>query len=273
MLDVQNISTSYGKTRVLHDISFSTLELGSVVAVIGPNGTGKSTLFKCMAGIKKIDAGAILLDGEGIGKMASATLARRVCYMPQNTYTNAALTVFEVVLMGRRFATTSKLSVKEDAELVSQLLFLLNIEHLAERYLSDLSGGQRQLATLAQAIVRKPEYLLLDEPTSALDLHYQIESLDLIVQITKEFQITTFIALHDLSLAGRYADFAMVLHNGYLQQFAPIKEVITEAMIKETYQVHSTIMDTPHGLYVLPHESLNSRNHNFGEIAKRLNQE
>ncbi len=270
MLDIQKISASYGNNQVLHNISFPSVAPGSIVAVIGPNGTGKSTLFKCMAGIKKINMGNITLDGMNIAQMDSARLTHRICYMPQNTYTNAALTVFEVILMARRFVSDNCKAANEDIELISKLLSLLQIDHLSERYLCDLSGGQRQLATLAQAIIRKPEYLLLDEPTSALDLHYQIESLDLIVQVTKEFQITTYIALHDLSLAGRYADYAMVLHEGTLAEFGPAKEVITEEMIEATYQVKSQIARNSYGLYVLPYESLNSNAHNFANIAQHL---
>lgn len=270
MFQITELHAGYGKTPVLSDITFGDIPTGSVVAVIGPNGTGKSTLFKCMAGIQKITSGTIALDGTNIKNIDSATLAKRVCYMPQNTFTTAALTVFEVVLMARKFIVGgNKVSADEIAQ-VSELLDVLKIDHLAHRYLSDLSGGQRQLVTLAQALIRKPEYLLLDEPTSALDLNHQIESLDLIAHVTKSLNITSYIALHDLSLAGRYADYVMVLHHGKLVTLAPPADVLTQKTIADIYQVDSQIHQTKHGAYVLPHQSLTQSPNDLAKITDCL---
>lgn len=270
MFTVESLYAGYGKTIVLSDISFSDIPTGSVVAVIGPNGTGKSTLFKCMAGIGKIRSGSIALNGKNIKDIGNETLARRVCYMPQNTYTTAALTVFEVVLMARKFIVGGNKVRADEVSQVSDLLGVLKIDPLAGRYLSDLSGGQRQLVTLAQALIRKPELLLLDEPTSALDLNHQIESLDLISHTTKSLNITSYIALHDLSLAGRYADYVMVLHHGKLIALAPPEEILTKKTIEDIYRVKSHIQQTEYGSYVLPYQSLTQTKDDLGRIVNCL---
>lgn len=270
MFAVQSLCAGYGKTTVLSDISFADIPVGSVVAVIGPNGTGKSTLFKCMAGIQKISSGEIILNGLNIKNIDSATLAKRVCYMPQNTYTTAALTVFEVVLMARKFIVGGNKVSKAEIDQVSDLLRVLKIDVFAGRYLSDLSGGQRQLVTLAQALIRKPEFLLLDEPTSALDLNHQIESLDLIAHTTKSLGITSYIALHDLSLAGRYADYVMVLHHGKLVALAPPADILTSQTIEDIYNVKSHIQQTQHGSYVLPYQSLTQNAEDLDKIVDCL---
>ncbi len=257
MIELQNIHCKYQKTEVLKAITLPPVQKGSVVAVIGPNGTGKSTLFKCIAGIVKIHNGTVLYDGQDIRSIRMDTLSRHICYMPQNTYTNASLTVFEVVLMAKKFAGSQSVS-HTDIDTISHILHTLGIDDLSDRFVSGLSGGQAQLVSLAQTLVRKPSVLLLDEPTSALDLNHQIESLDLIKLITQKTQMTTFVSLHDLGLAGRYADYIMVLHNGGLYTYGTAEQVLQNQMLKTVYAVNADIIRNNHGTYVLPINAIDS---------------
>ena len=257
MIQLQNICARYGKTEVLSGITIDCIEAGSIVAVIGPNGTGKTTLFKCIAGILKPSQGAILYNHQNIKNISIDMLAKHICYMPQNTFTNASLTVFEVVLMAKKFATGQAVN-KQDITNISKILYILGIEHLAKRYVSGLSGGQSQLVSLAQTLVRSPDVLLLDEPTSALDLHHQIEALDLIRMITQKTNMTTFVSLHDLGLAGRYADYIMILHCGKLYAYGTAQQVLTCEMLESVYQVQADIINNEKGVFVVPIQSLNS---------------
>ena len=267
MISLENVCAKYGKNPVLKNISFDSIEPGQLTAVIGPNGTGKSTLFKCIAGIHSVESGRIYKDGKDITHMSSKQLVKEICYMPQNTYSDASLTVFEVTLMAKKFAAGGGTS-KDDIVEVSQVLQALQIEDLASRYIPDLSGGQRQLVTLAQALIRKPSVLLLDEPTAALDLNHQIESLDLVRYVVKETGMVCFVSLHDLSLAGRYADVIMILEEGALSHLGTPSAVLKEATVREVYSVNADVHKNQHGKYVLPYESLTSNKCRWDQIDR-----
>lgn len=264
MISLEGVCASYGSCEVLKEISFGEIKKGSFVAVVGPNGAGKSTLFKCMAGIQPVKSGVVCKNGKNISTLSSAQVAREICYMPQNTYSSASLTVFEVTLLAKKFAEGGGVS-KKDINNVSYLLKALRIDSLASRYISDLSGGQRQLITLAQALIRKPSVLLLDEPTSALDLNHQIESLDLVKWVIKEAGIVCFVSLHDLSLAGRYADKVLILEGGHLKYAGTPESVLNQSMLEDVYRVKAEIHKNDYGKYVLPYES---STHEEGRLAR-----
>lgn len=166
-LALQDVGAKYGRTTVLSNVTMDMLEAGSVTAVIGPNAAGKSTLFKRIAG---------LIKGPGVVTLSQTEQGpRTICYMPQDTGANAVLTVYESILLSAKQGSSWKVHDDELAE-IDAILKALNIHDLAFRGLGELSGGQRRLVSLAQALVRKPEVLLMDEPTSALDLLNRSES-------------------------------------------------------------------------------------------------
>ena len=255
MITVNNLNFSYQKHSVLHNISINSIRKGETVAVIGPNGTGKSTLFKCIAGIQKIARKTIYLNGQDITRLSRGVLASRICYMPQDNACDAALTVFEVVLLAKKF--TSQVSVdKKDIAQVALLLENLKIDHLSDRYISELSGGQRQLVSLAQALIRNPEILLLDEPTASLDLHHQMEALALVQYLTQVTKRICFLAMHDLNLAARYADMIIILHAGKIVSIGKPGAVLNEKMLAEIYKIKASVVNETNHLYIHPQKSL-----------------
>jgi iron complex transport system ATP-binding protein len=238
-LSIDNLSFSYGKRPVLSDISIAQVRPGRITAVIGPNAAGKSTLFKCITGLVA-GAGTIRMDGVPLQQLDHATRRRRFCYLPQEVPINAVLTVMEAILLVRKQTSTWRVS-EDDLQAASDVIDELGIDDLADLYLDELSGGQKQLVSIAQALVRSPDLLLLDEPTSALDLQHQVEVLDLVRAATLRRGITTMIALHDLNLAGRYADDFVVLKQGRLFGCGSADETLTVETIEAVYGVKARV--------------------------------
>ena len=231
-LALKDVGAAYGRVTVLSNVSLDTLESGSVTAVIGPNAAGKSTLFKRVAG---------LVAGPGLVALSQTDRGERtICYMPQDTGANAVLTVYESVLLSAKQGGGWRVSDEELFE-IDNVLRALRIEQLAFRGLGELSGGQRQLVSLAQALVRKPEVLLMDEPTSALDMHRQIEILGFICALARRTGMIVMIALHDLNHALRYCHNTMVIADGEMVASGPTQDVITSGMLRDVYRIDARI--------------------------------
>lgn len=237
-LNIRELSFSYGSRAVLRRINLE-ISPGGVSVILGPNAVGKSTLLKCIAGLLN-PQGQILLDGKDVEQYTPGERARLLGYVSQESFSRAVLTVFEVVLLGRLHSLRWRVS-DEDRELVWATLAEMNLRHLATRRLNELSGGQKQLVAIAQALVREPEVLLLDEPTSSLDLQHQLEVLELIRRLASARKIATLISLHDLGLAARFADELIVLRDGAVHSQGAPESVLTPALIRMTYQVHAGV--------------------------------
>ena len=231
-LRLDDVAAGYGRKTVISGVTTPAFAAGEIIAVIGPNAAGKSTLFKRIAG---------LISGAGTVEVADAKRANRaLSYMPQDTSANAVLTVYESILLARKQGSGWGV---EDGELraIDTVIEALGIRPIAFRNLGELSGGQRQLVSIAQSLVREPEILLMDEPTSALDLHRQVEVLGFMQQTARARGMIVLIALHDLNQALRFADKALVLADGRMQACGPSAEVITPRMLRDIYRVDARI--------------------------------
>ncbi|WP_237153677.1 ABC transporter ATP-binding protein [Oryzibacter oryziterrae] len=231
-LALNAIGARYGSRAIFSDISVDMITGGTLTALIGPNAAGKSTLFKRIAGLVK-GAGTVTVDAPRRGEDA-------ICYMPQDTGANAVLTVYESVLLASR-SGGSWLVKEGDLVHIDSILEALRITPLAFRNLCELSGGQRQLVSIAQALARRPEILLMDEPTSALDLHRQIEVLHLMRDLARRDDMAVVIALHDLNHALRYCERTLVIADGRLVAAGPSEDVITPALLRDIYKVDARI--------------------------------
>lgn len=232
-LQLNDVGVRYGKREVLSGITTPTLKGGEVTAVIGPNAAGKSSLFRRIAGLLG-GPGDITIDGDRQRR------ASRVCYMPQDTSVNTVLTVYESILLARKQGTDARVS-DHDLEAVDDVIASLRVESIAFKGLSELSGGQRQLVSLAQTLVRDPEILLLDEPTSALDLHRQVEVLSLIQGLARQRQMCVILAIHDLNQVLRVADRVMVIDGGTMIMCGSAEAVITPGLLRDIYKVEGRI--------------------------------
>ncbi|KRB07493.1 ABC transporter ATP-binding protein [Achromobacter mucicolens] len=238
-LAVQALSAGYGREDVLHDLTIPALAAGEVTALLGPNGSGKSTLLKALAGLVRPRAGGAALDGLDLTRLDHAERARHVVYLPQSLPAAVHLRVFESVLVAARASGAAARPV--DLQAIDQLLARLGIAHLALHYLDALSGGQKQLVGLAQALIRHPRVLLLDEPLSALDLNYQFHVMRLLQQETREHGLISLIVLHDLNVALQHADQAVMIHEGRLHAAGSPADVITPHALAAVYGVQARV--------------------------------
>jgi iron complex transport system ATP-binding protein len=243
-LTVTGLSFGYSGTDVLREVTLPPVRSGRVTALIGPNAAGKSTLLRCIAGLHRPTAGRVLLGpvGPTCADEAVAPGPGQVFYLPQETPPASSLTVFEAVLLarsqGRRRGGAAARAAERDT---GRALAGLDLDALATRPISDLSGGQRQLVGLAQAVVRRPAVLLLDEPTSNLDLRNQLHILALVRRLAAEQPAAVLVTVHDLNLTARFADQVVVLHDGAVHAAGTPAEVITPAMLREVYRVDGRV--------------------------------
>ena len=230
-LRLDDVGAYYGRKLAVSGVSTPTFEAGETVAVIGPNAAGKSTLFKRIAG---------LLRGPGSVQVDSTRGSKTISYMPQDTSANAVLTVYESILLARKQGQSWSVG-NADLSLIDDALEALGITAIAFRDLGALSGGQRQLVSIAQALVREPEILLMDEPTSALDLHRQVEVLSFMQSEARRKGMIVLIAIHDLNQALRFADQVLVIADGRMRACGSSAEVITVGMLREVYRIEARI--------------------------------
>ncbi|SIQ71230.1 MULTISPECIES: ABC transporter ATP-binding protein [unclassified Bosea (in: a-proteobacteria)] len=246
-LALDEVGVAYGRNMVLRGITTpAPLQGGEIVAVIGPNAAGKSSLFRRIAGLAS-GPGSVTVGGDSL---VAGRAQPRICYLPQDTAVNAVLSVYESILLA--FKQGGSWSVS-DAELarIDHVLRALDIEHLAFRGLGELSGGQRQLVSIAQTLAREPDIVLLDEPTSALDLHRQFDVLTLMSRLTRERGILTLVSIHDLNQALRFADKVMVLADSTLKALGTPREVVTSQLLADVYRVSARIEGQHASTYVV----------------------
>ena len=249
MIECDNVTVRYGNTIAVSNVSLLA-KPGEVLAILGPNGSGKSSLLKSIAGQIAFE-GTIRLDGQTHHSNA-------VSYMPQDISGRAALTVAEVVLLGRVNQLGLQLT-SQDLIAVGDVLDQLRISQLASKELAELSGGQRQLVYLAQALVREPQALLLDEPISALDLRHQLEVMSLVKRITKEQHLTTVCVLHDLNAAARFSDRIIMLRQGQLIAYGRPSETLSTMQIDAVFDVEASVFEDDEGYqFVSPKRSKHS---------------
>ncbi|MFJ5368223.1 ABC transporter ATP-binding protein [Bosea sp. CER48] len=238
-LAIRDLDFRYGSTPILRGLDTGELPRGELAALVGPNGAGKSTLFRCAAGLLRPEAGHVSLDGKGLSGLSQRERARRVFYLSQDTEARVALSVFDVILLARKslhrgFALAAS---SEDTRAVEAVIAELGLGPFASRDIATLSGGQRQLAAIGQALVREPDVLLLDEPTSALDVRRQLDVMATIRDATRRRGIVTVVAIHDLSLAARFADRVLVMNSGRIAQAGVPEKVLAHPAVAETYAV------------------------------------
>jgi iron complex transport system ATP-binding protein len=242
-LTVSSLTTGYPKRPVIRDITLDAIRPGEITALVGPNAAGKSTLLRALAGLLPA-TGEALLGGQNLLRLSTRARADLMGFMPQSVPQATGLTVLEGMLGALHVAGQS--GNKAYVEKAVGVLAEIGIADLALRPLHALSGGQRQLASLAQAIVRRPSLLLLDEPTSALDLRHQFDVMSMVRAYVGDGRIAV-VVLHDLSFAARWADRIIVMQNGALSIAGPPETAITPDMLASVYGVDARVQRCERG--------------------------
>ena len=245
LIRVDNITFKYDKTDVLSEVTFS-VEQGEILGIIGPNGSGKTTILRLLTGILHLQSGNIIIAGQEISSWFRKELAQQIAVVPQDTFIPFNYTVHEIILMGRTpHLRLLQFEGKKDYEILDQAMAFTDTLDLSDRYFDALSGGERQRALIARALVQEPTILLLDEPTAHLDLNHQIEILDLVKRLNAEKQLTVIFVTHDLNLAAGYCDRLILLSQGKLFCSGFPKEVITESNIVQVYKTKVVVSYHP----------------------------
>jgi ABC-type cobalamin/Fe3+-siderophores transport system ATPase subunit len=250
-VEVVGLTAGYGRTRVLDAVRL-TVEPGGWLAVIGPNGSGKSTLLRSMLGFHP-HRGQVRVDGVPTTGMPRRERARSMAYAPQTPVLPEGVTTRDYVTLGRtphRPLLAAPRGV--DRQVVADVMERLGLGQMAERPLTTLSGGEQQRAVLARSLAQQPRVLLLDEPTAALDLGHAQQVLDLVDRLRRQDGLTVVSTLHDLTLAGQYADRLALLSEGRVVADGSPTEVLTAQALHTHYGARAEVVNGPSGPAVLP---------------------
>lgn len=245
-LEVENLSVRYGFQVVLDHLTFA-IESGSWVSIIGPNGAGKSTMLRALVGLTPFD-GSIVIDGRSVDRMSRRNLARSLGYVAQTPKHPTGMSVFDYVMLGRTphrsYLGTGN---AHDLNIVREVISLLNLERLASRPVTSISGGEAQRAAIARAVAQQAPVLLLDEPTSSLDIAHQQEVMNLIDGLRQTEGLTVVTTMHDLTLAGQYADRLLLLSDSRIQSDGIPRRVLTTAAIERHYGARVNVVEDADG--------------------------
>ncbi|MDP6501521.1 MAG: ABC transporter ATP-binding protein [Dehalococcoidales bacterium] len=244
-LEVENLNLAYGRNVVMKDLNFQ-VSPGEMVGLIGPNGTGKSTIIKAMSHVIRPHSGKILLDGKNIAEIPGSELARLIGVVPQMPLLPSTFTVFEIVLMGRNpHLGLFQYESARDMDITWQAMEKTATQSLAERRVGELSGGEIQRIVIARVLTQQPKSILLDEPTANLDINHQVEILDLIKGLCREANLSVVITLHDLNLAAQYCDRLILINKGRVHAQGTPGQVISSSNIGEVYGAEDCVYVHP----------------------------
>jgi len=253
LLELKKLNKIYENGfHAVKNVSYK-MEPGMLVGLIGPNGCGKTSMMRCINHMHKISSGDVFIDGESVLSKTPAEIAKKVSNVPAELKASFGLTVFETVMLGRYpYLKNIWWEAEEDETLVEETMKKFGVFHLKDRPLNMLSSGERQRALIAKAYVQEPRLMLVDEPTAHLDMRYKLEVMEYLTAMVKK-DMSILVAEHDISLMARYCERCIIMKHGEIYAEGDPKEVITEDLIQEVYEVSASVgFDKDGELFVLP---------------------
>ncbi|OXM85072.1 ABC transporter ATP-binding protein [Paenibacillus rigui] len=244
-LYTQELDIAYGERSIVNQLNIR-IPSGKITALVGANGSGKSTILKAMARIMKPKSGSVFLDGKSIHQQSTKEVAKQLAILPQNPTAPEGLTVSELVAYGRfphqkGFGSLTK----EDKAVISEAMEMTGVMEFHDRPVDQLSGGQRQRAWIAMALAQGTDILFLDEPTTFLDMAHQLEVLQLLQKLNEEQQRTIVMVVHDLNHASRYAQHMVAIQRGRVVSSGSPAEVMTQQILGEVFGIEADIIPDP----------------------------
>jgi iron complex transport system ATP-binding protein len=250
MLEIDSLTVGYGDHEVLRDVSV-IIQPGEILAIVGPNGVGKSTLVRALSGVNLIRSGRVKVNGQDVARLTTQQRARIMAVVPQARELPAAFTVYQTVLLGRTpYLSWLGKAGMHDHAMVNLSLERTDLASMANRRIGELSGGEQQRVLLARSLAQDTPILLLDEPTTHLDLQHQSNLLNLVRLLSQEKNISVLMVLHDLNLAGLYADRVALMANGGVYALGKPAEVLTSQNLSTVYRIPVDVI--PHPEYGTP---------------------
>ena len=245
MLEVDNISINYGVCAVVEDVSF-TLEAGKIIALLGANGAGKTTVLKSLNASLPIANGEILLNGKILNKLSRREIAKEITVIAQENETKFPVSVLEFVLAGR-FVHNGNFGweAEKDLQIAVDCLTLCDLKNYENRLMNQLSGGERQRVILARALATEAKILLLDEPTTNLDLAHQAMMFRLVKERCKTQNFSAVVITHDLNLASEFANEIILLKNGKILARGKPEKVLTKENLQTIFDVKVLLDKNP----------------------------
>jgi cobalamin transport system ATP-binding protein len=249
-LEYSGVTVRYGKREVVQSFR-AVVASGGWLGLIGPNGAGKSSLLRASVGLVDY-TGDVLVDGVSLSLRSRSRRAALLAYVPQDPLLPHDMTALEYVLLGRApFVSYFGTETRHDRAMARDVLGRLDLDGFADRRLGELSGGERQRLVIARALATEAPILLLDEPTSALDIGHQQQALELVARLRRDHGLTVVSAMHDLTLAGMYADHLALMHEGSVVAYGPASSVLRPETLAEFYGVRVTVHRESDGTVVV----------------------
>lgn len=235
MFEIQNLEKHYDDKAVVDNVSIK-LPRGKVIAMIGPNGAGKSTVLGMASRLVPITNGRILFEGRALHEWDNRELAKRLAILTQANNVQMKLTVRELVAFGRFPHAGSNLSA-EDWAIVDRAIDYMSLNEFAERFIDEMSGGQRQRAFIAMVLAQDTDCVMLDEPTNNLDIYHATQMMKLVRRLCDELGKTVILVLHEINLAAFYCDLICAFKDGKVAAYGPVEEVMTSENLEDIYGV------------------------------------
>jgi len=244
-LKTSHLDIAYEDRLIVEDLNISIPE-GKITALVGANGSGKSTVLKTMARILQPKSGSVLLNGKSIHKQSTREVAKQLAILPQNPTAPEGLTVYELVSYGRFPHQKGFGGLKgEDRKIVEWAIEATRMTEFSDRALEHLSGGQRQRAWIAMALAQETDILFLDEPTTFLDMAHQLEVLQLLEELNATSNRTIVMVVHDLNHAARYAHYMIAIKQGQAVASGTPEEVVTSKVLRDVFGIEADIVTDP----------------------------
>ncbi|NLZ82004.1 MAG: ATP-binding cassette domain-containing protein [Clostridiales bacterium] len=239
MISMKNLTKKYGEKAVVDQVNL-TLPKGKIIAFIGSNGAGKSTLISMISRVLGRDSGDIFIDGKELTKWKTQELSKRLSILKQSNHLNIRLTIEDLVSFGRFPHSRGRLT-EEDIKKVDEAIEYMGLTDLKDRFLDELSGGQRQMAYIAMVIAQDTEYIFLDEPLNNLDMRHSVNIMKIVRKLVDDLGKTVMVVIHDINFVSVYADYVIAMKHGKIVKHGDTCEIINTKVLNQVYDMDISI--------------------------------